>query len=401
MKKLTSAAILLMLCSALAFGADFGLLIDQTVEYENITLPDKTFTYTPSVTPWFSWDGGKGVSVFLSAQASMKYINIDDGVSGNDGWIKPAVLPELSRFQLSYRDGDFSLDSGRIWYADTLGIVASGLFDGACLGKRIGPADMRVGLYYTGLQFKETAKVMMTASDYADYGKPWDYDNWGAYFASKRAMGALRVDLPLMAYHNLSFEALAQFDLNGADESLHSQYAEAKVDFFTENNMALSAGLLFEAMQTDGELNAAFGAFASLGMEVPGSLNDGLKISVKYSSGNWNDTVKGIMPITALEQGMVFLQSIDSLCVIRAAYDVRLLASVFAEASFAYFIHTGSNDGIDGNLHGAEFWAALGWQPFNDLRFVVGGGAFFPSMGNINSDADPVWKLSAGLVISF
>ena len=400
MKKLSFLSITLLLCSALGFGLDFGLLLDQTVEYENVTRPDKTFTYTPSVTPWFSWNGGKGFSVYLSAKASMKYQNISDGIPENDGWLRPAVLPEISRFQFSYRRGNYSLDAGRIWYADTIGIAASGLFDGASLGMRIGSASMRVGLYYTGLQFKETAKVVMSASDTADYGMPWDYDNFGAYFASKRAMGAFRLDLPLMEYQNLSFEALAQFDLNGADESLNSQYAEAKLDFFTKNNMALSGALLFELMQTDGSLTMAFGAFASFGMEVPGALNDGLKLSLKFSSGNWNDSVAGITPISCLEQGMIFSQSIDSLFVVKAAYDARFLPSLLGEASFSYFINTGS-DGLDGNLYGAELWAAIGWQPLNDLRFVLGGGAFFPFMGNIWSDADPTWKLSAALSVSF
>ena len=400
MKKLILVSIIFIRCVAFVIGADFGFLLDQTAEYETATPPGALFTYTPSLTPWFSWNGGKGISVYLSGKASMKYVNSNDGVPVNDGWLKPALRFELSRFQMNYRNGDFSLDAGRVWYADTLGVAAGGLFDGVCLGIRKGAASMRMGLYYTGLLFKETAKVTMTASDYTGYAKAWD-NNFGAYFASKRAMGAFSVDLPFMEYHNLSFEALAQFDLNGADDRLHSQYAEAKAEFFIGNDMMLSGGLLFETMQGGGDFFAAFGAFAAFGMEVPGALNDGLKVSVKYSSGNWNDTVTGIAPINTIEQGMVFLQPIDSLCVIRAAYDARLLPSLFAEASFGYFMHTGGNDALNGNLYGGEFWAALGWQPFNDLRVVAGVGVFIPAMGNIRPDTDPVWKLSAGLTISF
>ncbi|MDR2717873.1 MAG: hypothetical protein LBB89_07415, partial [Treponema sp.] len=93
MKKLALVFIMFALSAAFVFSFDFGLLLDQNIEAEN-----KYFSYTPAFIPWFSWDNGQGMSVYLSGMLSLKYNNYDDGISDNDGLREPVVLPELSRF---------------------------------------------------------------------------------------------------------------------------------------------------------------------------------------------------------------------------------------------------------------------------------------------------------------
>ena len=113
------------LCTGFVFSSDFGLLLDQSIEAEN-----KYFSYTPALIPWFSWNNGQGMSVYLSGILSLKYNNYDNGISDNDGLRKPLLLPELSRFSFTYRSGQSSIEAGRVEYADVMGQTAYGLFDG-------------------------------------------------------------------------------------------------------------------------------------------------------------------------------------------------------------------------------------------------------------------------------
>jgi len=398
MKRFAFLPILLLLSAGFVFSYDFGLFLDQEIEGQN-----KLFTYTPSFVPWFSWNGGRGLSVYLSGNFSLEYDNSDDGIDENDGWRKPAILPELSWFALSYRSGrGYLIEAGRLPYTDALGVTASGLFDGLRFETSLAQGSISAGLFYTGFLYKETAKIVMTESDSVDYVKPWDFDNFGNYFASRRLLAGFRWDMPLLEFHTLSFEVLAQLDLNGRDEKLHSQYGEAQAEFFTRNNLGITLGAVFETVESgEGDFGLALGALAGLRTEVPGSLNDSLKLTLKFCSGPWNDTFTAFTPLTSFTQGMVFPDTFSGIGLFSADYSVRILPSLFAEGIVSYFVKTFSDSVSDGNLYGGEIWASIAWQPFDDLRASLGAGVFFPGLGNAYpSGTDPMWKISAGLSLS-
>jgi hypothetical protein len=369
---------------------------------------NKSITSTTGLTPWLSWNNGSGLSRYFSGLVSLRYRNSDNGE--NDGFGKPALLPELSRFAVSYRlNQTMSLEAGRVFYSDVLGVTASGLFDGARYEASFGQNTLNAGLYYTGLQFKETAKILMTGADMVSCGDPWNLEETKDYFASSRLFAAARWDMPLLDTNNLSFEALAQFDLNGEDESLHSQYLEARAELFTLGKIGLTAGAFFETMEAEysGESNfgAAFGALGILRIDLPTPVNDGLKITTKFSSksfGSVNDIVPAFTPLSSHSQGQVFAEPFSGMWVNKLNYEARLLRSLFAEAAFGYFIRTYSEEGSSGSLYGGEIWASFAWQPFDDVRVNLGGGAFFPGMGNMKyNDGKTMWKIGAGLSLSF
>ena len=394
MKRLLVVLILLVIFSGLVFSADFGLLIDQKIEVQN-----NLFTYSPAFAPWFSWNGGQGLSVYVSGLLSLQYAKYKDN-AGVSGW-DPGLVPEVSRFSLSYRAGqNFSLEAGRVIYADALGITASGLFDGIRMETALPLGSLSAGLFYTGLLYKETAKIVMTLSDEADFAEKWAWDNFGAYPASKRVLAALRWDIPVGNFNNLSLEALAQFDLNGNDDALHSQYGEILFEMYPKNKLGIIFGVSFEAMENkDTDFTAALGALAGLKTGMPGSLNDGLNLTIKFSSGPWNDTFGVFTPINSYAQGAVFQSNFSGLGSVRADYEVRIIPSLFAGLAASYFVRTYHVPG-EGYLYGGEIWASLAWQPFDDLRLNLGGGVFFPSLGNISSGDDAMWKISAGVSLS-
>jgi hypothetical protein len=315
-------------------------------------------------------------------------------------------LPEISRFTLSWRSGqNIFLEAGRMFYADTTGFTASGLFDGFRLERHFPFGSIAAGLWYTGLLYKETAEIMMTAADVRHYAETWDLDKPGAYFASRRALASFRWDMPLWEFDSLSLETLFQFDLNGNDDALHSQYGEARAEFFLADAFDVTAGVLFEMMENgDGKFTAALGTLARLKTDVPGPLNDGLAVTVKFSSGQWNDAFTSFTPINAPSQGMVFSEPLSGLALISADYTAALPRDLFLDSAIRYFFRTfnGERDTAEneGYMYGAELWASLVWQPLDDLRLSLGGGLFFPGLGNIYPAGSGAWKINAALALS-
>jgi hypothetical protein len=382
MKKGLSFVFLLFLAACPAFSYDFGFLVNQKADAEN-----KNFSYNAALSPWFSWNGGGVFSLYFSGILSFKY-NYYDGGSGD--WRKPLLLPELSRFGLRYRPGpDFGIEGGRMEYTDALGLTASGLFDGLRVQTALPLGSLNAGLWYTGFLYKESAKIIMSANDAKNYAEP--VDDPASYFASRRFLVSVRWDVPLLEFHALSAEILAQFDLNGEQEILNSQYGEILVELFPANALGLSAGVLAEATENDkGKSSAALGGLLRLTMEVPGALNDGLKLGVKYGSGQWNDTFTAFTPISSHAQGEIFPGTISGLAVFSADYTLRFHQTLYAESVIRYFARTFNEPAAaDKYLHGGELWASVAWQPLDDLRLSLGGGAFFPGLGNINPGGDP------------
>jgi len=395
MRRFLIFTILLVFAAGFAFSADFGLLADQKIEAEK-----ELFTYTLGFTPWFSWNNGNGVSLFLSGLFSLQYINDN----GNSGWLEPGLVPELSRFALSYRiNQGMSLEAGRFGYADVLDIAASGFFDGLRFDFDAPIGSVSAGAFYTGLQYKETAKIVMTGNDAANFAKPWDFDSIGDYYASRRAFITLCWNVPLGETNTLSAEALAQFDLNDSDDKLHSQYGALQMEFYPVNKMRITLGGLFETMQnSDGDFGAAFGALAKVKMNLPTSVNDTFGVTVKFTSGASGDAFTAFMPISSIPQGSIFAGTIAGLALAEVGYIARLIDPLLAECAFRYYIKTYDDDAIDGSLYGGELWASFKWQPLDDIRVTLGAGAFFPGMGNIYpDDAGVMWKITAGLTVSF
>jgi hypothetical protein len=400
MKRLIILSILLAFLTGLSFAADFGLLADQKIEADK-----KMFSYNPALTPWLSWNNGQGFSIYLSGLLSFRYIKYFDDTSGISGWSEPVFTPELLRFALNYRiDHGKSFEIGRFFYTDLLGFAASGLFDGMRLEMATSLGNIRSGIFYTGFLYKETAKIIMTDDDAINFAKPWDWDNFSDYFASRRVFAAIRWDLPLGETSFFSAEALAQFDLTGNNQKLNSQYGAIQVEFYPLSMLRMNLGALFETMQNaNGDFNTAFGALAQLRTSLPTSANDSFGLTAKFTSGTWNDTFTAFTPISSVPQGIIFSNDISALAMVSANYSIRIINSLLAECALRYFMRTYNDSSPDGNLYGGELWASLAWQPLHDIRVTLGGGAFFPGLGNAHSayGTNVMWKVNAGLSLSF
>lgn len=399
MKRFLLLPVMLFFSAGLAFSLDFGLFAEQKIETDN-----NLFLYNPSFTPWFSWDGGEKLSVYLSGIFSLEYYKYSDDQAGAGGWTKPALKFELSRSSLNYRiNKNMSIEAGRVEYSDALSFAAAGLFDGVRFMAVSPVGNINAGLFYTGLLYKRTANILMTGDDAVKYAEPWGWDNISGSFASRRLLAALRWDIPLGEANTFSVEILSQFDLNGGDQTLHSQYGEIKVDFFPRNMFVITAGAVFEAMENgEGDLYAAFGALAGFKTALPGSLNDWLNINMKFSSGFLNDAFSAFTPLNSIAQGTIFQNTISGLALLSANYSVRINNAIFAEGFLRYFIRTYDDPAADGNLYGGELWASFALQPLDDIRLALGAGVFFPGLGNVYpAGTELMWKINTVLSLSF
>jgi hypothetical protein len=153
----------------------------------------------------------------------------------------------------------------------------------------------------------------------------------------------------------------------------------------------------------EGDFGAAFGGLARIRADVPGSLNDSFTGAFEFASGSWNDTFIAFTTLSSSARGSVFTGTLSGLALVSAGYAARLHRTLALDSALRYFIRTFDEDGeTAGNyLYGGELWAALSWQPLDDLRFSLGGGVFLPGLGNIYPDGtDPAWKASAGISLS-
>jgi hypothetical protein len=162
---------------------------------------------------------------------------------------------------------------------------------------------------------------------------------------------------------------------------------------------------LAENENSDTSTQFAFAAGAD--WEVPGALRDMLQGEIRWSNGAANNKA-AFTPVSGIEQGQVFTPKLSGLMTIKGKYIARVFNDFSVSAEASYFIRT---DGTTQNpqwypasserLLGGELYGALTWVPVSDLRAVVGGGFFFPGMGNVFASNAPVWwKLSVGIVLS-
>ena len=393
MKHFLLVLIFLTLVCGSVFSVDFGLLTDQRVETGNIS-----FVSNSIFIPWFSYNimEEKSLSIYLSGLFSLKYQRAMSSYELYELGGELIFVPEISRFGLRYRPNQrLLMEAGRIAYSDNLGLTAYGLFDGIRFQFNFSAGTLSAGAFYTGLLYKDTAQILMTAADAAGFV------NKENYFAPKRFLANIRYDTPLFEFHTISLEALAQFDLNQNDEFLHSQYGEVMVEFYPQGNAGLIAGVLFETMESsEGKFNAAFGALARFRLDIP-VINSGINLTGKFSSGVLNETFTAFTPVSSSAMGNIFSETISGLALVSAGYTVRLHRTLFADAAALYFMRTYNDLLVDGNFYGGEIQASVAWQPFDELRLTLGSAAFFPSWGNIYDDVQPLYKIKAGLTLSF
>jgi hypothetical protein len=404
-KTIPFIVILLLLLPAFSLSAmDFGLLLDQTIGAggaDNNNAADGIY-YSGTFVPWLSMPLDslhKGTRLFLSAGFTEEY-------AGKNA----SFLPELLRVELTFPVGEgMEIKAGRMQYADPLGFIAAGLFDGARFsfaGGNIG--TFGVGAWYTGLLSKKSAQITMTEKERVSFNTEIDYKKFtGTYFAPSRILFAFDWDNPYMTeWLRLKAALIGQFDLSG-NETLNSQYMAVKA-VIPVNSFVFNFGGCLELIQASVQNNISLIGELCIAWIPPTPIRDKLSLTGQFSSGTLDDIpLVAFVPVTTVNQGYILKANISGLSTICLDYTARLLENLSLNVSSAYFFlndpvtYKGLPSGKGGPPLGNEFFGRLIGSPLSDLQFNRGGGVFLPSMGKADKTAGQIWRVELNAVIAF
>jgi len=394
--------VILLICFPICLWAfDFGVDLNQELGFDGIN--DKTnIDYTAALIPHFSTDLGTEGNLYISAAFEAVY-----------EYEKWTLLAELLHTEISFNFGDLRLRAGRIPYADPLGFTVEGFFDGLQVLYDTSIGTFSAGGWYTGLLYKKSANITMTPNDFDSYYIPLDYNNFpDTYFASKRVLMALGWEHPSIG-ESIRFRTaiFGQYDLNNTDsygytlddiDRYHSMYLSAKV-VIPVKQFVIAMGGCVQMAKVDDETGIGLAGELAASWIIPASFQSQLSLIGRYSSGK-TDSIDPFVPITTNPQGDVLEAKLSGISAFYLDYTVQLHKTVLAGLTASYFIRNdketysgypaGTGDGI---ALGGEFFTRVTWSPLTDLSFIFGTGIFLPSMGNVNPEADPQWRVDLAL----
>jgi len=387
------------------WGADFGLILDQTAGYggaANSGAPANSgaansgaFDYSGALVPWFSAVAGNG-GIHISASFKANWEN--DTLT---------YVPELLRteFSWSFSSGEFKL--GRMQYTDPLGYIAAGLFDGASISLDAGGGIVSLGAWYTGLLYKERANITMTQAELQSYYTVLNYENFmDTYFAPRRVVSALGWEHPGLAERaRVQLALLGQFDLAGED-NLHSQYLTGKLSVPIDT-LVFDLGGCLELMEFSDKYKIALAGELGVSWMFTAAR---FSLSGRYAGGEAEDgdsVIAAFLPMSTVYQGEILKAKFSGLSVISLDYLGRLHQTFSAGLAASCFLRSdlGTYNGYpagagNGYILGTEMFGRLLWSPVSDIQINLGGGAFLPALGNVDRDAAIHWRVEMNLILS-
>jgi len=382
------------------FAFDFGLVISANGGVGNIISEDDIFDFQVDILPRFSTLIGDNGELIVSAGFSV----------GKDEEF--FYLPELLRTEFSMRFGNSGIRAGRINYTDPLSFIANGLFDGVQYFYNSAVGSFRVGAWYTGLQYKKRANIVMSDPDSTGISTPVDYDDFlNTYFASKRVFASFGWEHPSIGeLMRLNAAVIGQFDLNAADTDYHSQYLilKAAIPF---DNLLIEIGGSIEFSQTvedDVKFNTAFAGEIGLYLLFPSKFNSRLSFTSLITSGRTEDSIGAFIPITGKEYGYILKTRIPGLSIFSLNYSSKFNNFLGGLFTVSYFIRNDLGTynfypvtvDSEGFFLGPEISARITWGPASDLQFSLGGGVFFPSLGDAGPSENIKWRVDLSVIMS-
>jgi hypothetical protein len=395
-------SVLVLITGASAGAADFGMVLSAEGEYVSEE-GEENGDFTGRLTPWFSTALGETGSLYLSGKITFEYDQ------EGETWVWPQLI-ELERTEFSFRPAEaWYLSLGRQRYRDDGGMIASGLFDGLSASAALGRVRLFMGALYTGLLYKETAEILMTATDLDRYSTPLDYDDPDTYFAPRRILIPLGLEFPdLSPRTTLSLNGIGQFDLNASEDTLNTQYLETRLGFEASDALRFALTAIGALAEPEGsDMQSHFAAALGADWDVPGDLADMLSGELRWGSGAINKSVGPFTPVSDINQGKVFSAALSGLMKARLSYTARPHRSVSLSGEASGFWRTDVETFQDLELDqtskdrflGVEACAQAQWAPQSALRFSAGGGVFIPGAAFV-SGTKPRWKINAGLILS-
>jgi len=337
-----------------------------------------------------------------------------------DPFSKNTFVPEILHTEFSTRFGNSSLRLGRFNYSDPLAFIADGLFDGVQFFNVSSSGIFSVGVLFSGFIWKDNTIIEMTQGDKNNNNIQFDFDNFfDTYFTSKRLIASIGWDHPSLGeFMHLNTALIAQFDLNGYDnytEKYDSQYLIMKARIPVNNFTIEFGGSIENVMKkTEGEpepMELALAAEAGFLWLFPGEFPSRLSFNGKIASGKTEGFCDAFVPVTSKYYGYVLKHKMSGLSVLTLNYSSRLNQFLGMSLNASYFVRNdlGTFNGYPliagsdnkGHFLGPEVSGRLIWSPVSDMQFNLGGGAFFPVLGDASPDQEIKWRVDLTAIFAF
>ena len=393
-KKITMLAIILILPVSL-WAFDYGLVTNIYTGFDGAE--KNVFEFKADILPRISFLLGDNGGLFISAGLA-----IDKKDKG------AAVIPELLRTEFTWRFGNSGIKIGRMNYSDPLGFIVNGLFDGFQYIYNSSSGRFSFGAWYTGLLYKGNAEIAMTPNDQALLASPLDYSHFAdTYFAPKRIIAAFEWNHPsageLML---LNAAAVIQADLAKTNK-YRNQYVILKAGIPVKS-FIFEFGGSAEFSQKDNQFGAALAGVLDFTWMLPANIISKLSFNGKIAGGKIEGSLEAFNPVSTRYMGNVFKHKITGLTVLGVDYSARLIDSLGLSVNASYFIRNDLgtftsypvNSKDSGHFLGSEIFARIIWSPLSDLQLNLGGGAFFPVMGNAGPKEKIHWRAELTLILA-
>jgi hypothetical protein len=388
-------------------AVDFGLVVNNYFgAYNQIGNKVNEYEYRFDVLPRVLIYIGDIGEFYMSARVGLGREEIGQGKKD----YLFIVSPEATRTDITLRFGNWGLNFGRLFHADPLGFINTGLFDGIKLSHTSKDGNISVGALYTGFLFKKSANIALTAEEQIHYDMPVE-NPYDTYFAPGHMLLSLDYEHPsVFEKFQLKAAVTEQIDISRMDDKYHSQYFTLKTslpyksftfDFGASFEMALSV------LEGDDNYSNAFAFDGGVYWMLPTKFSSRLALTGRYGG----QVSQGIfVPLTNRFYGNVLKARLPGLSVFTLDYSARIISSLRTSLSVMYFVRndlwTYAGYPVDinnnaGHLLGPEFFTRIVWTPFSDINVNLGGGMFLPSLGNVNPGQKFRWyaELSVALTL--
>jgi hypothetical protein len=135
-----------------------GLVLDQNAEYSGAG-EERVFAYKGIAIPRVSGLLGESAEFLVSAGFNYK----------NEPW---EYISELLQTGLTGRAGGLEFEFGRMQYADPLGYITNGLFDGIQFTFNTDAGNFSAGAWYAGFLYKKRVNIEMTEAEWTANNAP-------------------------------------------------------------------------------------------------------------------------------------------------------------------------------------------------------------------------------------
>jgi hypothetical protein len=363
----------------------------------------------------------------------------DETIDEEDGEFAPKLdrARYFGRFPLTSGEGAVAeLTAGRFGLRDTTGLVVDSPIDGISAGILSPAMTLRLQSGYSGLLFRDTTDVRLTAADAADA------DN---LFGPAHVVGRLELAFPeLLARQSIVLDLLGHLDVpelptsdletsdaaDGAYGSLALTGPLSRRVFYTVFGIG-RIGRYFADADDDSETYSTLGAAggASLRAFGPELGKSRAELQVAWASGErgfsrFSPTASGtaahFAPITAPSPVRFAPLLFSNVLFARLDYSVQpvdigagpregLRTAVSAAGAYRPVEGDGTVAGLpsdaDTGYVGTEIGTTIEIRPVSDLRFAVESDIFFPSVllrnAGVVQDTDPQGRVAARVELSF